>query len=90
MQYEALFRGRNELCGVVHLELIIRVYFILTSIAAKALIRIKLHKKKGLVLVWTLLWPLAVTEPAVLCSQKPFVMVTGLTSVSACEKSFSF
>lgn len=29
-------QGRNELCAAVHLELIIRVYFILTSIAAKA------------------------------------------------------
>lgn len=33
----------------------------------------------------TFLWPLYVTEPAVLCSQKPLVMVTNLTS--ACEKS---
>lgn len=37
-------QGRNELCGVVHLELITREYFILTSIAAKSLIRIKLER----------------------------------------------
>lgn len=37
-------QGRNELGGAVHLELIIGVYFILTSIAAKALIRIKLGR----------------------------------------------
>lgn len=42
---------------------------------------------KGQSWSWTLTWPLAVTEQAVLCSQKPFVMVTDLTSVSACEKS---
>lgn len=35
-------------------------------------------------------WPLTVTELSVLCSQKPFVMVTDLFSVSACEKSLSF
>lgn len=68
----------------MHLELIIRVYFIFTSIAAKALIRIKLGRAgPG---PRTLTWPLAVTE-LVLCSQKPFVTVTDLTSVSVYEKS---
>lgn len=65
-------QGKNKLCAVVHLELIIRAYFILTSIAANALIRIKLERPSPS--PEPLLGPLAV-----LCSQKPFVMVTDLT-----------
>lgn len=65
-------QGKNELCAVVHLELIIRAYFILTSIAANALIRIKLERASPS--------PEPLRGPlAVLCSQKPFVMVTDLT-----------
>lgn len=70
-------QGRNELCGAVHLELIIGVYFILTSMAAKALIRMKLERANPGPGPFT--WPLAFTELAVLCSQKPSVMVTDLT-----------
>lgn len=67
MQCVVLFRQEMSSVWEVHLELITRAYFILSSIAAKALIRIV---GKGQACSWTLMWPLADPKLAFLCSQK--------------------
>ena len=54
-----LFREINELGGEAHLEIIIRVYVILT-IAAKDLISINLERAS--LHPGPLMWPLAVTD----------------------------
>lgn len=73
---------KQALWSVAHLELIISAYFILTSIEAKAFIRIKL--RRAIPSLDPYMAPLPITQQAVLCSQEPLVMVTDLTS---CEKS---